>query len=1580
MANDLLLDKQVVFKTCHDKDGKVTHGEFTVDRLYCAGFQEFPSCQTLALETATKLVHKLEKFGKKGVNQVAREVSFKVQVSYFKGRVRWAEEADLKGKITFIPQLVVLSRSLTSTSAARLCIIPNRRIWLNSKVGAKSYNDFVRGSSLKMPPLSRFYLGAALSLGVLFLDFTDSFGSLRHSTETAKQSIVYCLKSKDCLPTYDLSQSEDGVLYPLLQSSSSYGAKDAPALSQRAVSRMVEMYKAHCPEQEVDKETLDELQQVVANCCYVDDSYLSAQASKLLAWSQENSSTKLSFPSCACKKECHDWKCPTLSLTSRDLEEYEAFVRREVPHYLSHLARSFLRVANFSSHRVKHIKAPNLEVQKVIDEAQLVQAQTPPLPDMPGLVKRPSSAQLQEEIQRGAKSDLTLPEEDSTLKLEGSAAQLGKVYKDADVYLKTTHVYISYFQGRSKKKSPHFTNYKSAKDWCGFHKVKVSKLTLSSFGGLLFDGQGRHLVLVRSFVKEATRLHLLGGPKAWETPVDVKVEAIFWKAVEAFFLLCHLPHPRSRLYLHPAARFFLLCGSDAATHLQSVTVTLVSYLYIDGVYRAKAMHLLLANYINHTDLNNSIPMAELLAAQKGIAGMISVLQDLESFGISLPRENILFTLDARTVLLQLRTRGIFYQKKIQALILRIQCSLAEANLSAFENLAFISQKDLPNGTRYHADIISKSKLEKASAESILKDNHDLHDLQWIEEVPPWQWSWVRRDYGVPALDDRVLVEELGVHPDYLDQLKEHLEKSTVVHQSAMVSSVLTSQSDADSTCEENPEAAAPFIRSSVELASRRSPQAATPPEGKQGSSPSKDTSLPSPTPLPEVQALSQATPPFEVGSSPTTPHQAHQIHDSAPTTSSTGPPERSWKEEIILLTQRKQMFQLGHKSAVSILAKVILFCGRLKSILLLKASERVLYKEKLKEDHLSRTRNMAPWSSGQCKHILCGLAKSISCGTPHRMTAPDCSRAPRHKKEAHNLFTPWSPSGNGLGIPLAKSVGEVDSAPPSVEDTRVMAFDLLCCMFSAPCSAKGFTWTQEEVRWGQWWVGRGRKQRDWQESVDYVPVLRSIDPTSSFSQLCLQAAHCASIGQSSELPGLFLNSLRIYISGANTLMRELKKHCSSCNIAKSRAKRQDTRMQQQNLSPSGQLIALGMFSPGFEVVVCDLTGPVAWQSADGLAQSLYFLVAVSSHWGETKIIPIKSKHTEDLVIGLKTLALLKACQFTLIYSDKGAEFSQCQNTFSPMKPLREAEPLVHRWFSTLIRDSHKLEMAGLGCFVQFGSKRHSSVSKVELRIGSIKRALRCFHTFGNDATASSIFEIHYLVAFAQYILDSRPLLIQNGKVWSLQTIRALMFQGGTLQHPRDGVEATSKGFSKEKVDSVCTRLANLRKSVTSAMMEHCLPSLLDTPHRRERHKAGLPVNELRQGDIIFDTISYMDSGCVSGNLGRVASVGKSSNHVLISKALINSTGKTFKQQIISRPPEYCHFIAPGSNHGSVDFEEDERVFDVTKYLPNTTSEVPGVYSLPPLAEPAAPSLARGARVVGVSKSGRLIKKPKYHMS
>ena len=51
---------------------------------------------------------------------------------------------------------------------------------------------------------------------------------------------------------------------------------------------------------------------------------------------------------------------------------------------------------------------------------------------------------------------------------------------------------------------------------------------------------------------------------------------------------------------------------------------------------------------------------------------------------------------------------------------------------------------------------------------------------------------MKRDYGVLAIDGKVLVEELGEHPDYLGQLKRTPGKPTVIHQTTIVSSIPTS--------------------------------------------------------------------------------------------------------------------------------------------------------------------------------------------------------------------------------------------------------------------------------------------------------------------------------------------------------------------------------------------------------------------------------------------------------------------------------------------------------------------------------------------------------------------------------------------------------------------------------------------------------------------------------------------------------------------------------------------------------------------------------------------------------------------
>ena len=91
-----------------------------------------------------------------------------------------------------------------------------------------------------------------------------------------------------------------------------------------------------------------------------------------------------------------------------------------------------------------------------------------------------------------------------------------------------------------------------------------------------------------------------------------------------------------------------------------MTATLISFLWVGGKYKAKAQHLFLTCYSNHCDLVQNMPHVELLAAWKGIVMMQNTLRDLQSFGLNIPKEFIVFTIGARTTLLQLRTHGVFY--------------------------------------------------------------------------------------------------------------------------------------------------------------------------------------------------------------------------------------------------------------------------------------------------------------------------------------------------------------------------------------------------------------------------------------------------------------------------------------------------------------------------------------------------------------------------------------------------------------------------------------------------------------------------------------------------------------------------------------------------------------------------------------------------------------------------------------------------------------------------------------------------------------------------------------------------------
>ena len=102
--------------------------------------------------------------------------------------------------------------------------------------------------------------------------------------------------------------------------------------------------------------------------------------------------------------------------------------------HLLHMATSFLKVSNFSSHRVKFVRGMTEEMQQIIDKSRIVLDQVPAPPAMILDVVRPSRDQIQEELRRCHKQ--LPPDESGEDTSQDATSQLGKAYLNEDVFLK----------------------------------------------------------------------------------------------------------------------------------------------------------------------------------------------------------------------------------------------------------------------------------------------------------------------------------------------------------------------------------------------------------------------------------------------------------------------------------------------------------------------------------------------------------------------------------------------------------------------------------------------------------------------------------------------------------------------------------------------------------------------------------------------------------------------------------------------------------------------------------------------------------------------------------------------------------------------------------------------------------------------------------------------------------------------------------------------------------------------------------------------------------------------------------------
>ena len=1587
LGNDSLLERQLRFEPIRSQEtGQVTHGTFNIHRFWRAGFEKFPTCEGLARDTAAKLMKKLASFGRNGRSFACEEVSYKAQKSYARGRVRWATCEDLAGSYTYLPQLAHVAPQSVS-SKIRLCVIPNRPVYVNTELGFRSYNSFIRKNTLCLPSFLKFSLVSALSVDSVFLDIEDCYGSLVNSANDARHSMVFCLKTEGGFPSYDLYQCPDGILYPLVQTCASFGQQDVGRLSQLGLSRCAGVYRELCVDGRVEPDVLDDVEEVLKLYSYCDDSQVPAQHFRVSKFARLRGRVP-QRPSCKCRAPCTSWECETIVITTSDLEDYDKFMASETRAYLCSVSSAFVKVANFCSHRIKHVHATSASLQKILDETGMVQNQFPPASDVRLEVVRPPAHLVQAEVEKGGIASVGVSEGAVGEVQPDAACQLGKVYKGNQVFLKTQKLYVCYYRGLSKRRTPSFDNYEELRGHCEVNKVVISKISISSLVGSYWDPCGRHLAIPKTCAKVAARLHLLNGAKSWMEPANEEVTILFWKSVLAYFVVCKLPQPRSNLLFYPTTRYVLLGQSDAGLDLQATVVTLLSFLEVDGQHLGKSQHLEATCYVNNSHLNQNVPVVELIALFKTLTSVIKARANLESLGISLKASQIVLLCDSKTVVLQVRSRAHLYQKKVGSLIARIQLLFGEQGLCPFEQLFWVNQRALPPAkalppadsdaseppqpakpvvkpARYHADILSKSSKDRATPQSILQDHYDLGQMGWIEEVSPRDWgSWIIRDTGVPKMSDKQLLHDLSVNEDHLQQMKDYLEKPSAV--SLMT---ILSHSEVAQPCSAGIVPKTPCLLTEVDPCSR-CPTSKV--EMRRGNVDSLSTKVEgdgetSGEDVRGVAVKAQGDGDGKDGHEGATPHQPLEVSISV-----------SWSNQVEHLIQRKMGYGLGPKSAVTILAFVLRFVLCLKRRLAQKRGEKMPNSVPW-QLRGQWPRQLQPW----CGELYCGLNHRRGCNQPHpRMLAgnsmieiedgvikPEKKRASLEQRDAHFLFRKLSLTGCDLGDPdilaqmemkLRGKAEELDESCLTIFCLRVVVFDYLCWMFGGDVKVQGYETEQFHSLWGVRLVARGRKQRDWLAKQDTVPRLRCLQDESAFAHLCLTSSHYTSLGESKDLSRLFLISLRVVLQDQVKILQEIRKSCHACNLAEGYVQRNDTKMRKTNMGPSGRLTALGSHPPGLSCSQLDLIGPLKYMTESGLESKIYILICVSQTWGQMRLLPIESKSTKSVMIALKTLALQGAAVYRLTSSDDGGEFFPLSNSFSPMeRGSCQREPSVQKWFDSFWKEADQTQLQQLGVWLKLGKAQNCSAA--ERRVSDVKRIFKRVHLFSPGSQPTNIFEILYLCSVAEFVCHSRPILIHGNTIYSLHSILSLMAKAGDMVSHVDGVDPSHGGQKmKKKVEEICSKLSMLKTQMATLICAHHLDSILDTPHRRERVKHGRDVNDLCVGDIVFDGITFRESGHLTGSLARVCEISASHNHVLVSKCLLRQkylkTG-LFKKNIVSRPASECHFVA----HGTEDpiavgpFE----TFNLPKYLPKDGVEFPIWHLAPPPLPPGVPDPTAG---------------------
>ena len=1444
LENNRLIGRQLIWTPSNSSADGSPRGKFVIHRLHRAAIKFFPDCEQTVTTSTTLLIAALE-----SRPHTAKLCSYKLESDMLNGHCRFLEEGELtdfrnsnpqydKGApFVFLPQLVVYNVKSEST-AARLVNVPNRPLKTTNRGKATTFNDTLHDYALHLPVIEHLHVAQTLAVNMVGCDVKDAFRCLGNSLLTGLRCLTMALRKRDGSPTFVKSEAPPGSKpVPVLWDRASYGQKDLPQLYTAALQRTVGIFKEKCPNIHPEW-ALQQLEFCLVKFAYCDDLETLAFPTQITDFSERRGDNFIT----------------SRKPTPAEYKSHDSWLKRQSCLYLEYMSTVLCDVLTISGFRLKSLDCRNTALKEQINKHQCIITNAPT--KKPNW-EPPKATLVHDEANKKRKTLKQLPfsslQPPDKTKGEVYLQMLGREFLSSkdQMTLKTQYLTLTDKRGKPQQFIYSLKDFKAATCL----PFQLTKKHLFSLLGQFYCPSGLMLAGAKMVLKLAcARLQLESPGHEWDQPVGEGVSKTIMSGVAYYFATVNLKHPRSQIIHHPATSYWLLSQSDAGGNLHGHCTHLVSHLDTTVGLRAEVQPLALQVYVNRADII-SIPFLELLSFTKCLTRTVALFSWLQSLGLHIPKSNVILMVDSSTAMLHLRSRPAIHSKRVGNLIAKCQLLLLEVGWNPFDNVFFFDQTK----ANFQADKLTKDLTNHTEA-GIANHHARLMDDSWMKTSRN-TWDHLSSHKFVPKHDTPSLASDLEVSPDYKFAVAELLKRSATdptSHDQAHPSTVHLGTSAV------NPEIVSDEVQNLNALALQR----------------------------------------------------------------------------ISLLLDRKSSRGLeGPRSAIRILAVFRYYILRLRW-LTRHGSPRI--RAQLRKDlDLRRSKGPKYCNIVSCHENtqfsadktprgprctnpnhpitefprLCDIRtswseESVQCSLRSSTSTPECTfiRAPEH---THTFGTNGPILEHWTQIPKFKTTGQ-QQTPLDIAgqiatqeallvtipwtDYHIDIFEAavlqaLCCHYPGEESLP-------EVEVFQGLVAGdlvttyalGRRQRDRSNNHSPLdvgrPLLRVINPNSPLGRLAILSAHKQG-GYHSQQGGVperaqaYLIRKGIYFKSMPKVLHLAKTRCQSCKRMRAFIGRKKDYLFQSEVGPSETLCSLA-FSRHVQGEACvDLAGPFLIRCHAGQCVQKTWALLILQQIGRLSILPMQDYSAKAVLMTLTQYSHHHGA-FLFLSSDLGSQF---QPFGTQLSQTREEDPdsLTRAW-SCLLSDSDVRTLReDTGSTFRLHARGRSRVQgTVERQVHNLKIFLTKAGLF-KRAAPIDFFEFTLALSKVCFINNTKPILAYQNSIYSVdQLLTATLTSSPTAEDPiLSEAGCTHCPASLSKFKAKLATLQQITADILKDALDHHIPLLLGTRVRNRLHR---PVcSNIRKGDILFDSVTFKQSGNVTGSLVRAVAIGEGGRWVILSK-------------------------------------------------------------------------------------------------